>query len=564
VNAPESASPDRRHDPPNDTDETLAQILAELSDRVANGEDVDIETEAKEYGSLGEELKELWGAVMLADALGHDLSKNTFSNTSSKTNPAPVISLELPFEFGDYILLEEVGRGGMGVVYRAKQKSLDRDVAVKMLLRGQFASSADQARFQAEAEAAARIHHPNIVPVYEVGIFEGKNFFSMKYVAGRTLADRLKKGPLSSLQAAEMTSKIAKAIEFAHCQGVLHRDLKPSNILIDEQGEPHVMDFGLAKQVTDDENLTKTGAVLGTPAYMSPEQASGSRGNVSAASDVYSLGTILFHSVTGKPPFEAKTPMEVVLKVLEQDPPLARSINEKAHRDLEIVTMRCLQKPPDLRYASAADLATDLDAFLQDEPLSAHSAKISQIMGRMFRETHHANVLENWGLLWMWHSLVLIIVCFLTNALYLAGDRDRWHYFVLWTVVLGAWAAVFWALRQRLGAVTFVERQIAHIWAASMISIAMLFPVENILGMPVLTLSPVIALTSGMAFLIKAGILSGVFYIQSAALYATALLMARWPDYAHFIFGTVAAACFFIPGWKYYGQRQRSKIYEGL
>lgn len=560
MNPFESVSRQQEKQTIDDRDEELARILAVLSDRVAHGEDIDIEHEATSYGPLGDELKELWGAVMLANAVGSHLSQHNVGEGIS----APVISLELPFSFGDYELLEEVGRGGMGVVYRAKQESLDREVAVKMLLRGQFASAADQARFQAEAEAAARIHHPHIVPVYEVGVFEGKNFFSMKYVAGRTLADRLKSGPLTPRDAAELMSKVAKAIDYAHQQGVLHRDLKPSNILIDDQGEPHVMDFGLAKQVSDPENLTKTGAVLGTPAYMSPEQAAGNRGGVGVASDVYSLGTILFHALTGKPPFEASTPMQVVLQVLEQDPPLARSINEKADRDLEIITTRCLQKPPDLRYASAADLATDLDAFLNDEPLSAHSGKFSQIVGRMFRETHHANVLENWGLLWMWHSLVLIVVCFLTNSMYLAGDRNRLHYFVLWTAVLGAWAAVFWALRQRIGAVTFVERQIAHIWAASMVSIAMLFPVERILELPVLTLSPVIALSSGMVFLIKAGILSGAFYIQSVALFATALVMARWPEYAHFIFGIVAAACFFFPGWKYYRQRQRTTVYEAL
>ena len=537
-----------------DRDEQLAGILATLSDRAAQGEDVDIESEIKSHGELGEELRELWGAVMLANAVGTQVDQPT------QDDQALAAVLNLPHAFGDYELLEEVGRGGMGVVYRARQQSLGREVAVKMLLRGQFASHADLARFQAEAEAAAGLNHPNIVPVYEVGDHEGKNFFSMKYVAGRTLAERLKSGPLTPRHAAKLLVKVAKAIDFAHRQGVLHRDLKPSNILIDDDGEPHVMDFGLAKQVSDAENLTKTGAVLGTPAYMSPEQASGNRGDVGVASDVYGLGTILFHSLTGKPPFEADSPMQVLLKVLEQDAPLARSINPKADRDLEFIAMRCLQKPPDLRYPSAAALASDLEAFLNDEPLSAHSGRFSQVVGRLFRETHHANVLENWGLLWMWHSLALIIVCSLTNTMYLLGDRDRVHYFLLWTAVLGAWAAVFWALRRRMGSVTFVERQIAHIWAASMVSIAMLFPVEYILGLKVLTLSPVVALSSGMVFLIKAGILSGSFYIQAVALFATSLVMARWPRYGHFIFGTVAAACFFFPGWKYYRQRVRADL----
>ena len=226
-----------------DRDEQLANILAELSDRAAQGEEINIEAESKAHGDLGEELRELWGAVMLANAVGSQVDKPNLPTTPV----TPALALELPYSFGDYELLEEVGRGGMGVVFRARQQSLGREVAVKMLLRGKFASHADQVRFQAEAEAAAGLNHPNIVPVYEVGEYEGKNFFSMKYVAGRTLSQQLKSGPLSPRQSAKLLAKVAGAIDFAHRQGVLHRDLKPSNILIDEEGEPHVMDFGLGQ-----------------------------------------------------------------------------------------------------------------------------------------------------------------------------------------------------------------------------------------------------------------------------------------------------------------------------
>jgi serine/threonine-protein kinase len=288
---------------------------------------------------------------------------------------------------------------------------------------------------------------------------------------------------------------------------------------------------------------------------MAPEQAAGARGEVGPASDVYSLGAVLYHMLTGRPPFQAATPVDTVLLVLEQDPVPPRVINPKVDRDLEMIALRCLQKPADLRYASAESLAQDLDAYLHDEPISARSGRFAQVLSRLFRETHHAAVLENWGLLWIWHSLVVFIACALTDLLHLAGWDERWYYIALWTAGLGTWAAVFWALRRRVGPVTFVERQIAHVWAASMAGIGLLFFLEMLMDLPVLTLSPVLGLIAGTVFFVKAGILSGTFYLQAAALFATAFAMAMFPMVSHFIFGTVTALCFFIPGWKYYRQR---------
>jgi serine/threonine-protein kinase len=196
-----------------------------------------------------------------------------------------------------------------------------------------------------------------------------------------------------------------------------------------------------------------------------------------------------------------------------------------------------------------------MTAYLHDEPISARSGRFAQVLSRLFRETHHAAVLENWGLLWIWHSLVVFIACALTDLLHLAGWDERWYYITLWTAGLGTWAAVFWALRRRVGPVTFVERQIAHVWAASMARIGLLFFLELLMDLPVLTLSPVLGLIAGTVFFVKAGILSGTFYLQAAALFATAFVMAMFPMVSHFIFGTVTGLCFFIPGWKYYRQR---------
>ncbi len=541
-------------------DDELARILSLLTDRVQRGEQVELEAECRNYPQFAADLRELWGAVLVAQAIGSSRSQETIEPTMPLGADSPSGSFNLPSRFGDYELLQEIGRGGMGVVFRARQISLNREVAVKMILRGQMATAADRDRFRAEAEASARLEHPGIVPVYEVGEYEGRPYFTMKYIRGATLAQRLAEGPLPQREAAAVLAAVARAVDFAHKRGVLHRDLKPSNILLDEQGEPHVSDFGLAKQITEGESLTRTGAVLGTPAYMAPEQAAGARGQVGPASDVYSLGVILYSMLTGRPPFQAANPVDVLLMVLEADPVPPRMLNPKADRDLEMISLRCLQKPIDLRYPTASALAKDLEAYLKDESISARSGRFGQVVAWWLRETHHAIVLENWGLLWMWHSVVLLGVCVATNALQWWGVENRWTYFVMWTAGLGAWAAVFWALRRRMGPVTFVERQIAHVWAASMISIGLLFPLEVMLGLKVLELSPVLGLISGMVFLVKAGILSGEFYIGAVVMFSAAFLMARFPTVGHTIFGVLAAGCFFFPGFKYYQKRLRAIV----
>jgi serine/threonine protein kinase len=565
-------------EPASQRDQRLAELANQLADQLREGTQPDVESLARQHADLADELRGLWATMLVADCVAagmsasgdvplsgpskqdanHDRITTPFGQHTEKA--ARTLSAS-PALFSDYELLEELGRGGMGVVYKAHQKSLGRTVALKMILRGATPSSADLARFRTEAESAARLDHPSIVPIYEVGEQQGQPFFTMKYVAGSTLTRRLAGGPMPPREAASILAPICRAIHYAHERGVLHRDLKPSNILIDEEGRPHVSDFGLAKRVEAEEHLTLSGAVLGTPSYMAPEQAAGKRGNLGPASDVYSLGTILYQMLTGHPPFQAATPVETVLLVLEQEPLPPRLLNPRADRELEMIALKCLQKPPELRYRTAKALADDLDAYLADEPTAARSGLFSSVLARAFRETHHATVLENWGLLWMWHSLALLITCLLTNLLQWRGTTSPLPYLGLWTAGLGTWAVIFWSLRRRSGPVTFVERQIAHVWASSMISIALLFVVEIILDMPVLTLSPVLALTSGMIFLVKAGTLTGQFYFQAAALFATAIAMAFLQriqiPLGITLFGVVSAACFLIPGLKYHRQRTR-------
>ena len=302
-------------------------------------------------------------------------------------------------------------------------------------------------------------------------------------------------------------------------------------------------------------SLTRTGAILGTPSYMAPEQAAGSRGVLSPATDVYSLGTILYELLTGRPPFKAASAVDTIMLVLEQEPVPPRLLNPKVDRDLEMICLKCLQKPPDLRYPTAGQLADDLEKFLQGEPIAS---SLGYVISRVLRDTHHAPVLENWGLLWMWHSLVLLVLCSITNVMYLEKVNQPVAYVVLWGMGLGVWGSIFLALRRRGGPVTFIERQIAHLWAASTLASISMFAVEWLLGLPVLKLSPMLGILAGMVFVAKAGMLSGSFYISAAASFITAVLMAMWPDYGLFLFGLVSAACFFIPGLKYYRQRMQS------
>ena len=548
-------------------DERLSALIDELQRQYRSSGRVDIERVAHGDARLERELRELWSVARIALDVGEFQSTGGLDGDStlplapsgragSKSDGDP--PLELPRDFGDYELLEEIGRGGMGVVYRARQKTLGRLVALKLIIRGEFASAEESARFRAEAEAAARLDHPNIIKVLEVGIHRSWPFFTMPFIDGGSLADRLKSGPLEAREAAEILGAVTRAVDYAHREGVLHRDLKPANILFDRSGRPYVTDFGLAKRIESNGSLTRTGAIVGTPAYMSPEQAAGNR-ELTPAADIYSLGSILFHALTGQTPFPGASALEVVLQVLENEPPVPHSIVPTVDRDLEMVVLRCLQKPADLRYLSASKLAEDLEAYLEGEPLSVRAGSLRHMLARWFRETHHAVVLENWGVLWMLHSAVVLVLCAVTQWLHLRGAVSLWTYFSIWGVGFGAWAAVFWALRRRSGPVTLVERQVAHVWAGSFISCVGLFLTETLLSLEPLALSPALGLVAGSVFLSKASLLSGSFYLQAGALYLSTIPMAIYPDWAVGIFGVVSALCFFLPGWKYHAQRRSAR-----
>ena len=281
--------------------------------------------------------------------------------------------------FGDYELLEEIARGGMGVVWKARQSSLNRTVALKMILAGQLAGQTEVQRFRREAEAAANLQHPNIVAIHEVGEHDGQQYYSMDYVAGRDLGALVREsGPLAPARAAECVKTLAEAVHFAHQRGTMHRDLKPQNVLIDAAGIPHITDFGLAKFVERDESLTQTGAAMGSPSYMPPEQAAGHLDQVGPHSDVYGLGAILYELLTGSPPFRAETPVATMREVMESEPVAPRKVNAIVPPDLETICLKCLEKNPVRRYPSARALAEELGRFLNHEPIQALPASATR------------------------------------------------------------------------------------------------------------------------------------------------------------------------------------------
>jgi serine/threonine protein kinase/tetratricopeptide (TPR) repeat protein len=277
----------------------------------------------------------------------------------------------MQMEFGDYELLEEIGRGGQGVVYRARQKSLNRTVALKVIALGQWSSTPHLKRFRHEAEAAASLEHPQIVPIYEIGERDGSCYFSMKFVEGGQLDEVVKREPMSPRRAAELLVKIARTVQFAHEHGILHRDIKPGNILLDRQGEPHLTDFGLARLLEQESTITHSSDVLGTPSYMSPEQAAGRTKELTPATDVCALGAVFYHMLTGQPPFAGGTTYETVKLLLETEPRRPRLLNPKVDRDLSAICLKCLEKDPQRRYPAAAGLAEDLEHWLKHEPISA-------------------------------------------------------------------------------------------------------------------------------------------------------------------------------------------------
>src|SRR6184192_1406172 len=329
---------------------------------------------------------------ILPDAVAEvDSSAGSLDELSrDNAKPAPgakeaVRAATMLVELGDYELLEEIGRGAQGVVFRARQKSLNRTVALKVISLGQWASKAHLKRFRLEAEAAASLDHPSIVPIHEVGERDGSCYFSMKFVEGGQLDEVVRRAPMSIRQAVELIVKVARIVHYAHQHGILHRDIKPGNILLDQKGEPHLTDFGLARLVESESSVTHTLEVLGTPSYMSPEQAVENNAAVSSVTDIYGLGAVLYQLLTGQPPFAGGATYETIKLLLDTEPRPPRLLNPKIDRDLSTICLKCLEKDPKRRYPSALALAEDLERWLKHEPILARRTGVFARGGKWVR-----------------------------------------------------------------------------------------------------------------------------------------------------------------------------------
>jgi len=310
-------------------------------------------------------------ACQLETGLGLLAEDVRTSNAQFRSGARLPKSGRMTTDFGDYEVQGEIGRGGQGVVYRARQKSLNRTVALKVIGLGHWATETHLKRFRREAEAAASLEHPCIVPIYEVGERDGSCYFSMKFIEGGQLDAVVKREPMPIRHAVELIAKVARTVHYAHEHGILHRDIKPGNILLDQKGEPHLTDFGLARLIETESTLTSTIEVLGTPSYMAPEQAVGNNSALTAATDIYALGAVFYQLLTGHPAFAGGTTYETIKLLLDTEPRHPRSLNPKIDRDLSTISLKCLEKYPQRRYSSALGLAEDLERWLKHEPIQA-------------------------------------------------------------------------------------------------------------------------------------------------------------------------------------------------
>ncbi|MFO0865836.1 MAG: serine/threonine-protein kinase [Gemmataceae bacterium] len=494
---------------------------------------------------------------------------------------APVAAVSSPRDFGGYELLNEVARGGMGVVYRARQVELNRFVALKMILAGRLANAEDVLRFRTEAEAAGRLKHPSIVAVHDIGEVEGQHFFTMEFIEGKSLAEVITHGPLPQRLAARYVRLIAQAVHHAHKQGIVHRDLKPSNVLIDVDDLPHVTDFGLAKKLGTDSAKTRSGAVLGTPSYMAPEQAEGRLKDIGPGTDVFSLGAILYELITGRPPFRGETPLETILQVVNNDPTPPSVMNANVDHDLETICLKCLEKDPSLRYGGADQLAADLHRYLEGESIEARSFNVLDRLTRMLDRSRYDASFHAWSSMLLGMSAVIAIEHVLVFALIRWEQPQatvfsaRFIQFVLLAFLF------FWHRGSRLLPSTPAERELWSIWigyffayggtvvATRVLRVAEIIEEGTIATkyLPELLPYPFISMMSGVGLFAMGANYWGRCYALAIAFFAMGIAMPLRLEWAPLGFGMLWSLTLLMLGLHLRRQMQRAEeersVHEG-
>ncbi len=464
--------------------------------------------------------------------------------------------------FGNYELLSEIARGGMGVVYQARQIGLNRLVALKMILAGQLASAEEVQRFRAEANAAAHLDHPGIVPIFEVGEQDGQHYFTMALVHGSNLAERLRQGPMPPREVATLVRSIAVAVQHAHDKGVIHRDLKPANVLLEggddrrlglcpdpaeRSGQspnlrliPRITDFGLAKLIQSDAHLTGSGQVVGTPSYMPPEQAAGHTHDIRETADVYSLGAILYACLTGRPPHQAATALETVMQVLDAAPAPPRLLNPQVPRDLEAICLKCLHKEPARRYSTAQQLADELQRFLDGEPTQASSVHLLDHMLHALRKDRHQENFRDWGLGLMAFGFVIALSHSAMFLLESAGHAPLIAYWLPRGVMLVVLLVLLWRFRQHSMLPTnSAERLVWGVWVGYLICVGAVGVTLSAGDIDSRQLYAFSAILSGLGFFIMGVHVWGGAYVIGWGFLLAAPLLSITPKSASLSYGVL-------------------------
>ena len=523
---------------PADSDDPLADALLEYFRAAEAGQAISPTEFLARYPDLADELKSFLGdQPRLASLLAPLHFPGDFQDE------------ELPRRLGDYELLERIG-GHMGAVYRAEQISLKRTVAVKVLRR---LGDDDKRRFREEAEAMAALKHDHIVPIYEVSEADGLPFFSMEWYAGGSLTGRLEQLKKCPSRAAEIVAQVARAVHFAHQNDIWHRDLKPDNILLDEKGRPHVADFGLALRTNPEEDRDGSErAPAGTPAYLAPEQLA-QKPAFNDASDVHGLGALLYALLTGHAPFEGGTPREVLRRAAESAPEPPSRRNKRVDAGLEAICMKCLAKDPDARYASAADVADDLERYLRGEPPLAQPLGILGRVGYFVRQARNATEFETMALSLLFQALAVLL---LNGAAFLLL-RYRGPEALVWPAVFGSYLPLFVmffrARARRGGRFSAGERHLWSIWLGHFLATLAVFVALRLnagedAARGFAAGYAACAGLNGLAFFVMGSLFAGLQYTLGAAWMAAAVLMGVTPEWAPLEYGLLMAACSLFTG----------------